>query len=240
MIGLLYFLPFLALIILLLPLLIRVGIHRSAADGSIGYHLSAGFFLGLGGLRIQGLGNRRYLYPEIFGRPAYFLGWRFPSKSSKPPDVRPDTKPSDVSQEKKKQDVMPPLERLRRLTTMVASPAISYLLQLHRIVGGLRLRADGHVGVRDPSQTGRIYAYAHSLSALLGHRVQLRVVPNFTGPGVSGILDLRFRLHLGHLLFLTLLFAGRVGLRWLSWKMSGALKWVGSILPRRMGRWHRT
>ena len=224
----------------LLPVRIGLQIRRPHSGDSTRYYLSTGFFVGLSGLRIQAEANRHYLYPEILGRPLCFLGWRLPEKRAASPDKPPEDGPPKSDKKQKKQNVIPTSTKLRRAAFLLIEPGLSYLRNLPRIMGGLRFRADGQVGLHDPSLTGRIVGYAQSLNAVLGRRMRLRIVPNFTSTGVSGILDLRFRLHLGLLLFLTLLFAGRVGLRWLVWRLPGVTQRVESLLPRRWHRWHRT
>ena len=204
---------------LLLPVQIVLRASRPSAGDATNLTVRSGFLAGLGGLQLRVEASRQYLSPCFGGHSIGFL--TFPIGSRKA-DRQPASEPppaNDVSMDAEKTEekpcVTPLIQKLRWGVYTLAKPGWSYLCSLRRIVGGLKLDLRARIGLSDPAQTGRLYGYASTLDALLGRRIRLRIAPNFTAPEVSGILDLRFRLHLGLLLGLTVLVAGRIVVRWL-------------------------
>ena len=169
--DLLYALMLAAAMLLILPLRIGVRIRRSAASGTLEFAVSAGFFAGLGGLRLQFDPARHQLYPELFGRSLPFVRIHLPrkaAKAEKESKKRPADAPKETEKVKEKQTITSSFQNFQKSLNLLGKPGLSYLSQLQRIVGGLRLRARGQVGLQDPSQTGRLFGYANTLDALLG------------------------------------------------------------------------
>ena len=212
------------LLFFFLPSIIGLRVERPPHPASLNLQLDWVFFVGLAGFRLHFQPPELYLYPLFLSWCPGFLRLQLrglrtaKSKSSPPPEVR-DHSPAKSAPKKQPAESSLP-KRLSQAAHLFVDPGLSFLKHLGPIIKLYRLRLNGHFGFDDPARTGRIYGYLNSLNAINNKDFYFDITPNFESPGVRGKMDMKLRLHLGYLIFLALVFAGRVSFRLLAMRFS--------------------
>ena len=250
--ALLYTLLGLVLGVFLLPVAIGLRLDRPRPENLLTLRLDWTFFAGLAGLCLHFQAARWRLYPLVLGcRLKFFHLQLHPKKTPRPERAKVSPRPP-AEPERANASPRPPagperqarsseagprpgkpkasvsaFDRLVRLVDLLYGPGRGFLRYLPRTIKLYRLRLNGCFGFHNPAETGFVHGYLEGLSIFNSKILEIDLKPDFTRPGLNGRLCLVIHLHLGLLLALALIFATRVGCRWLA----ARLTW----LPRKPG-----
>ena len=229
---LLYILLGLVLGVFLLPVAIGLRLDRPWPEDPLTLRLDWTFFAGLAGFCLRFQAARWHLYPLVLGcRLKFFHLQLHPGKTPRPerakvsphPPAEPEprARPSDAGPRPGKSKAsVSPFDRLVRLIDLLYGPGRGFLRHLPKTIKLYRLRLKGCFGFHNPAETGFVHGYLEGLSIFNSNRLQVDLKPDFTRSGLNANLCLVVHLHLGLLLLLALIFAARVGCRWLATRLT--------------------
>ena len=212
------------LLFFFLPSTIALRVEQPLKPAPFKLQLDWVFFIGLAGFRLHFQPPALYLYPLFFNwspRPVRLQLRGLKKAASKAPRHSEDGghAPAKSAPKKKSTEISLP-KRLSKAAHLFVEPGLGFLRHLGATIKLYRLRLKGQFGFEDPAKTGRIYGYFNSFKALNNKNFCFNLTPDFEFPGIRGKIDVKLRLHLGYLVFMVLVFAGRVSFRWLAMHLS--------------------
>ncbi len=230
-------------LLILLPL--RIRLDASSLDEEKNVFIYLGAWYGLSGLGISLLGDGVRFYIMLLGRRLYQFRPRKKRRVKEPKDVEPEKerpkeerpkkerpKKERPKKERPKKERPGPVERLKTMygyLRIFKAPVLRFLRSSLRSLNLTRIDCNLEYGAGDPAFTGKAFGIYHSICPLLGEKVNVKVMPNFTDAVLRGDISVILDLKLYVLIIASLRLGISVGYAWLK-------DWLADRLPRKMWR----
>ncbi len=227
MTGIAIILSFILLVLallILLPLRIRLDALSLHEEKNVFIYLGAWY--GLSGLGISLLGDGVRFYIMLSGKRLYQFRPRKKRRVKEPKDVEPE-------RERPKEERPRPVERLKKIYGYLRrfkAPVLRFLRSALRSLNLTRIDCNLEYGADDPAFTGKAFGIYHSICPLLGAKINVKVMPNFTEAVLRGDISVLLDLKLYVLIIASLRLGISVGYAWLK-------DWLAAGLPRKMWRY---